>query len=95
MYELEITSHFRRKYRKLIAKNKSLKNKIIETLKQLAKDPRHKNLKNHKVSTSEFGEVISCRVTGDIRIIWKQVDDKLILLLLDIGGHSGSNSVYK
>ncbi len=95
MYELEVTSHFRRKYKKLVAKNKILKDQISYTLKQLAKDPKHKNLRSHKIIGSEYGDVFSSSVTGDIRIIWKDIDDKLILLLLDIGGHSGGKGVYK
>lgn len=95
MYELEVTSHFRRKYKKLVAKNKILKDQIALSLKQLAKDPKSKNLRSHKITSSEYGNVFSSSVTGDIRIIWKEIDDKLVLLLLDIGGHSGARGVYK
>lgn len=95
MYELETTSHFRKKYKKLVAKNLSLRDKIIKTLEQLAKDPRHKSLRSHKIQSSKHGDVVSSCVTGDLRIIWKNIDDKFVLLLLDIGGHSGHRSVYK
>ncbi len=94
MWGLETTSHFRRKYRKLANKNSALKNKIQESIKLLTKDPRHNKLKSHKVITKEHGEAISSYVTGDIRVIWQRLDDKLVLLLLDIGGHSGSKAVY-
>jgi mRNA-degrading endonuclease YafQ of YafQ-DinJ toxin-antitoxin module len=95
MYELETTSYFRKKYRKLTSKNSELITRVEKTLNQLAKNPKHKNLKSHKIMSAEYGEVISSSVTGDIRILWKKIDEKLILLLLDIGGHSGGSRVYR
>ncbi len=94
MWGLDTTSNFRRKYRKLANKNSALKNKIQESIKLLTKDPRDNRLKSHKVITKDHGEAFSSSVTGDIRIIWQRVDERLVLLLLDIGGHSGSGSVY-
>ena len=93
-WQLETTSHFRKKYSKLTKNNSKLIKQVEKTLLQLAENPKHKGLKSHKIKSSNFGEVISSRVSGDIRIIWKSVDEKLVLLLLDIGGHSGTNSVY-
>ena len=48
MYELETTSHFRKKYRKLISNNTELITRVEKTLNQLAKNPKYKNLKSHK-----------------------------------------------
>ena len=95
MYELQTTSNFRKKYKKLAEKNKKLQNSVQKTLALLRLNPKYKSLKTHKVFLSQYGEVYSSFVTGDIRIIWLQVKNKLIILLLDIGGHSGSKSVYK
>ena len=50
-------------------------------------------------------DVFSSSVTGDIRIIWRYLDENIksktieileiqVLELLDIGGHSGGKSVY-
>ena len=95
MYELQTTSSFRKKYIKLAEKNKKLQNSVQKTLGLLRANPRYKSLKTHKVFLSQYGEVYSSFVTGDIRIIWMQIKNKLIILLLDIGGHSGSKGVYR
>ena len=95
MYELQTTSNFRKKYKKLVEKNKKLQNAIEKTLELLRSNPKYKSLKTHKVFLSQYGEVYSSFVTGDIRIIWIQIEEKLVILLLDIGGHSGSKGIYK
>ena len=95
MYELQTTNNFRKKYKKLGEKNKKLQDSVQKTLDLLRLNPKYKSLKTHKVFLSQYGGVYSSFVTGDIRIIWLQVETKLIILLLDIGGHSGSKSVYK
>ena len=95
MYELQTTSNFRKKYIKLAEKNKKLQNSVQKTLDLLRLNPKYKSLKTHKVFLSQYGEVYSSFVTGDIRIIWIQVENNLIILLLDIGGHSGSKGIYR
>ena len=95
MYELQTTSNFRKRYKKLAEKKKKLQNSIQKTLALLRLNPKYKSLKTHKVFLSQYGEVYSSFVTSDIRIIWIQIENKLIVLLLDIGGHSGGKSVYK
>ncbi len=95
MYELQTTSNFRKKYKKLAEKNKKLQNVVEKTLELLRSNPKYKSLKTHKVFLSQYGEVYSSFVTRDIRIVWMQIENKLVILLLDIGGHSGSKSVYK
>ena len=94
MYEIKTIKRFRKKYQKLVTKNRILKDKIVDTIETLKKDPFYKSLKTHKVITREYGEVFSSFVTGDLRIIWAKIKNELILLLLDIGGHSGKKSVY-
>ncbi len=63
-------------------------------LLQLIKDPWHMPLKTHKVNTPKWGEAYSSRIAGDIRILWRQLNSELVLMLIDIGGHSGSKAVY-
>lgn len=95
MYEIQSISAFRKKYRKLIERNKKLEKAILQTIDLLKTNPKYKSLKTHKVFLSNYGEVYSSYVTGDIRIIWMQIENKLIILLLDVGGHSGSKGVYR
>jgi mRNA-degrading endonuclease YafQ of YafQ-DinJ toxin-antitoxin module len=91
MYRLIFSGYFKKKLSKLIKYNPKISNKIESTLVFLSQNPLEPKLRSHKV-----GSYWSSRVTGDIRIIWIYGDDKQvqILELLDIGGHSGNNSVY-
>lgn len=95
MYQLQASKNFRKKFAKLITNNKVIETKINKSLEQLSKNPAYPGLKTHKVDLANWGNVYSSWVTGDIRIIWRLIDQYLILLLLDIGGHSGSKGVYK
>ncbi len=95
MYEIQSISAFRKKYRKFIERNKKLEKAILLTIEQLKVNPKYKALKTHKIFHSNYGEVYSSYVTGDVRIIWMQIENKLIILLLDIGGHSSGKSVYR
>ena len=94
-YQLEFTKKAARKYKKLTLNNKQLQQKIQEALKTLIDNPFHSRLKTHKVQISDYGIVYSSSATKDIRIIWEFEKDRIIIVLLDIGGHSGSKSVYK
>jgi mRNA-degrading endonuclease YafQ of YafQ-DinJ toxin-antitoxin module len=95
MYKIETTSIFDKGYSKLIMNNKLLEKKILKTIEKLKEEPSYPGLKTHVVNLPSWGKVCSSWVTGDIRIIWKEIDCELILLLLDIGGHSGGAKVYK
>ena len=94
-YRLEFTKKAARKYKKLTSKNKVLQETIQETLKVLVDDPFHLNLKTHKVQITNYGIVYSSRITRDLRIIWEIEKERITVVLLDIGGHSGAKSVYK
>lgn len=64
-------------------------------LLRLEQDPFSPPLHSHKVHTRLFGEVWSSRVTGNLRILWRFHDERVeVLELLDLGGHSGKDSVY-
>jgi len=90
MYTLQILNSFRKHEILLIKKDRTLEKRINKTLTFLQEDPLYPSLKSHKVNTPDYGVCWSSRVTGDIRIIWDYDENKqLIILLLDIGGHSG------
>jgi len=87
MFSVEFSDLFSKQYKKLIKNNKILEKRIDTSLAKLMENPENVS---HKV-----GDFWSCRVTGDIRIIWEYGGFKMVLLLLKIGGHSGTNKVYK
>ena len=94
-YHLEFTKKAARKYKKLTTKNIHLQGKIQEILKILVDNPFHSKLQTHKVQITNYGIVYSSRITQDLRIIWELEKERITIVLLDIGGHSGSKSVYK
>lgn len=95
MYQLEKTTHFVKRADILIKSNFALRNKLAKALKYLQSDPFQPSLKSHKTSTRLFGHKWSSSVSGDIRIIWDFSDQNtIIILLLDIGSHSGKHQVY-
>ena len=94
-YNLELTKKAARRYKKLVLKNKELQKQIQETLIVLVNNPYEAKLKTHKVNISNYGQAYSSWATRDVRIIWEITDDKITILVLDIGGHSGRKSVYK
>jgi len=96
VYKLDIKPSFEKPYKKLTQGNEQLKKNVRKVFKLLEIDPKYPSLHSHKVETPDFGERWSSRVTGDIRLIWDfDEDNNLIILVLDIGGHSGSGKVYK
>lgn len=96
MYTLRPAVFFERQYKKIIKHNEILRSKVEKTFLLLKENPLHTSLRTRKVSTPSHGVRYSSRVTGDIRIIWDyDSSDELVILLLDIGGHSGSRKVYK
>jgi mRNA-degrading endonuclease YafQ of YafQ-DinJ toxin-antitoxin module len=94
-YQLIYTKHFSFSIKKLVKKDRKLGDKIIKTLKILQNNPFDQKLLSHKVNARIYKTNWSSRVSGDIRIIWNfSSDDKLIILLLNIGSHTGNKKVY-
>jgi mRNA-degrading endonuclease YafQ of YafQ-DinJ toxin-antitoxin module len=96
MYKIKFAPTFGKSLSKITKRDIPLQEKVRKILKLLESDPKYPSLNSHKVETRLFGERWSSRVTGDIRLIWDfDEDDNVIILVLDIGGHSGSSKVYK
>jgi mRNA-degrading endonuclease YafQ of YafQ-DinJ toxin-antitoxin module len=96
MFELDFQPTFWKQYRKVTRNNTFLKGKVYETLQTLASNPQHPSLKTHRAETRKYGRKMSSHVTGDFRIIWDyDKERRLVILVLDIGGHSGRSKVYK
>ncbi len=95
MYLIKQSKVFKKSVDKLIKQRRIFLDKINNVVFKLSLDPFHQSLKTHKVNTRTLGLRYSSRVDGDLRIIWSfDEDNNLIIHLLDIGGHSGSKSVY-
>lgn len=107
MFELYRSDQFEKNYKKLTKKDEEIKTRIEKTLNLLGQDPAYPSLKTHKLEESSkyLGIVFSSWITCDLRAIWcfleqietessKESSNKSINLL-NIGGHSTKNSVYK
>ncbi len=96
MYDLIPTASFQHSLKSILKDNKTLKIRINKTLQLLSSNPNYPSLKSHKVNTKNYGQRWSSWVTGDMRIIWDYDNaNRLVILLLDIGSHSGKHKVYK
>ncbi|MFA5622816.1 MAG: hypothetical protein WC981_01120 [Candidatus Dojkabacteria bacterium] len=95
IYKTYTSKHYDRVYRKLAKRNPKLNEQILKVVEQLELNPFKVALKTHSVSSRVCKEAYSSSVTKDIRIIWIFDKEKKAILLLSIGGHSGSNKVYK
>jgi len=79
---------FAKSYKKLSPK---LKQKVDLVIRNFRGDPHDISLKNHSL----HGEINSRRaisVTGDIRIIFEEHNNYILVIMLDIGTH---NQVYE
>jgi mRNA-degrading endonuclease RelE of RelBE toxin-antitoxin system len=94
VYKYEFTKNFERKSSKLFQKDNSMRKRFYKTLKKVLNDPFYKGLRTYKVNTSKWGQIYSSRITGDIRVLWDFSENKLKILIIDIGGHEGSKAVY-
>lgn len=93
-YEIAFDQRFLKRVKKIYKKDKFLYDRYLKFLGKIAKDPFADNLVTHKVNSKNHDLVYSSRVTGDIRVLWL-LEEGRVILLLDIGGHEGSNKVYK
>ena len=85
---------FERKLHLFYKKDRDLYTLIIRVMGKLEVNPFDRLLHTHKVNSVKDNGAYSSRVTGNIRIIWV-VQGSQIIILLDVGGHSGSKKVYK
>ncbi|MBI4037415.1 hypothetical protein HY382_00010 [Candidatus Curtissbacteria bacterium] len=96
MFTLKITVTFSVTREKIVGSDEALNKRIKTTLQKLAVNPSHPSLQSHKVNTQNYGIRWSSWVTGNIRIIWDyDSEQRLVIILLDIGTHSGTHKVYK
>ncbi len=94
-YLLTATRTFEKRSSEIVKRNPQIKNKLTLVLETLSNNPFHIRLMTHKVISKRYGRKYSSRVSGDIRIIWNFAGKKsIVILLLDIGGHTGKRGVY-
>lgn len=96
MYKLEFEKGLWKTVEKIAGKDKKLWSRIELAINRLKQDPYNPSLRTHKVNTRRYGEKRSSRITGDLRLIWDfDEHNRLVILVLDLGGHSGKDGAYK
>jgi len=95
-YSLVFSKLFLYKIKRLPKTNLKLAKKVDKLLQLLEIDPKSPSLYSHQVNAKNFGRAWSSSVTGDIRIIWNYDQrNKLVILILTFGSHSGHSKAYK
>jgi addiction module RelE/StbE family toxin len=67
-----------------------LQNKVIETIELFQKNQFSPSLKNHPLKGSMVGKR-AISVTGDMRIVFEEYDNYVLVVMLDVGTH---NQIY-
>jgi mRNA interferase YafQ len=90
MKKLVSTPKFEKSFLKFVRRNRSLQQKIENSLTQLADDAFAANLGTHKL-TGKLAGTLACSCGYDCRILFKfDLDDETqeeVILLLDVGTH--------
>ncbi len=79
---------FRKQYEKL---SKKWRKKVDEKLLSFSRNPFTTSLKNHALK-GKYQGMRSVSVSGDLRIIFQEKDNYIVVILINLGTHS---KVYK
>ena len=83
-HKLAPTAIYKRAYKSFIKKHPELAEKVKERLELLQNNPSDPLLKTHPL-TGKLKELMSCRISYEYRIVFRQNGD--VIFLLNIGSH--------
>lgn len=88
-YEIEGLKSFQKNFKKVIKQGKDI-NKFKYVLNKLAnKEKLEEKYCDHKLKDNKkFKDCRECHIEPDWLLVYKYIDDKLVLVLVDIGSHS-------
>ncbi len=88
-YKIDFTSNFKNQLKKIIKQNKDI-NELLEVITKLANletlDSKYRN--HNLINDKTYKDCSECHIQPDWLLIYKYVDDKLVLVLFAIGSHS-------
>lgn len=88
-YKIDFTSNFKKQFKKIIKQNKDI-NELLEVITKLANlenlDSKYRN--HNLINDKTYKDCSECHIKPDWLLIYKYVDDKLVLILFAIGSHS-------
>ena len=90
MRTLVWSSSFVRALKRKVGRQPGLRNRVEQTLRQLAEDPFHPSLHSHKLK-GQISRAWACSVGYDVRILFEFVQNpesgEEEILLLTVGSH--------
>ena len=88
-YKIDFTNNFKKQLKKIIKQNKDI-NELLMVITKLANleslDPKYRN--HNLINDKTYKDCSECHIKPDWLLIYKYVDDKLVLVLFAIGSHS-------
>ncbi len=88
-YRIEYTSKFKKQLRKIL-KQKKDEQLLLEIITKLANleelEPKYRN--HHLINDKIYKDCNECHLKPDWLLVYKYIDDKLVLLLFATGTHS-------
>lgn len=88
-YKIDFTSNFKKQLKKAIKQNKDI-NELLQVITKLANleklDPKYKN--HDLINNKTYKDCCECHINPDWLLVYKYIDDKLVLVLFAIGSHS-------
>ena len=88
-YRIEYTSKFKKQLRKIL-KQKKDEQLLLEIITKLANleelEPKYRN--HHLINDKIYKDCSECHLKPDWLLVYKYIDDKLVLLLFSTGTHS-------
>ncbi len=88
-YKIDFTSNFKKQLKAIIKQNKDI-NELLEVITKLANletlDSKYRN--HNLINDKTYKDCSECHIKPDWLLIYKYVDDKLVLVLFAIGSHS-------
>ena len=88
-YKIDFTSNFKKQLKKIIKQNKDI-TELLEVITKLANlenlDSKYRN--HNLINDKTYKDCSECHIKPDWLLIYKYVDDKLVLILFAIGSHS-------
>ena len=88
-YKIEFTSNFKKQLKKIIKQNKDVQ-ELLEVITKLANleklDAKYRN--HDLINDKTYKDCKECHIKPDWLLIYKYVDDRLVIVLFATGSHS-------
>lgn len=88
-YKIDFTNNFKKQLKKIIKQNKDI-SELLNVITRLANQEKlESKYKNHNlINDKTYKDCSECHINPDWLLIYKYIDDKLVLLLFATGSHS-------